>query len=394
MYNFDKIVNRRQTNSIKYDREKAQDTRIIPMWVADMDFETLPEVKQVLIKRAEHGIFGYAAPTDSYYQSVIHWLGTRHDFHVEKDWIIPTPGIVTALKLAVRAYTKPSDNVMIMKPVYYPFDASIQLNGRTVIECPLSFNGKQYICDFDVFEQQIVQNNVKMFILCHPHNPIGRVWSRNELYQIVMICKKHHVYVVSDEIHMDFVYGDNQHIAFYNVDQSFKDFTIICTSPSKTFNLAALQTSNIIIANEDMRKKFVDEKIASGISDPNIFGLEACIAAYTYGAKWVDELLVYLQGNIDYMKTFFAEHLPEIKVIDPQGLYLVWVDMRSLGMNNQELEDFMLKKAHLWLDEGYIFGTGGDGFERFNVACPRSVLKQALEQLESAIKEIKVTVRA
>ncbi len=159
---------------------------------------------------------------------------------------------------------------------------------------------------------------------------------------------------------MDFVYGDNQHIAFYNVDQSFKDFTIICTSPSKTFNLAALQTSNIIIANEDMRKKFVDEKIASGISDPNIFGLEACIAAYTYGgAKWVDELLVYLQGNIDYMKTFFAEHLPEIKVIDPQGLYLVWVDMRSLGMNNQELEDFMLKKAHLWLDEGYIFGTGG-----------------------------------
>ena len=394
MYNFDKIVNRRQTNSIKYDREKAQDTRIIPMWVADMDFETLPEVKQVLIKRAEHGIFGYAAPTDSYYQSVIHWLGTRHDFHVEKDWIIPTPGIVTALKLAVRAYTKPSDNVMIMKPVYYPFDASIQLNGRTVIECPLSFNGKKYICDFDVFEQQIVQNNVKMFILCHPHNPIGRVWSRNELYQIGMICKKHHVYVVSDEIHMDFVYGDNQHIAFYNVDQSFKDFTIICTSPSKTFNLAALQTSNIIIANEDMRKKFVDEKIASGISDPNIFGLEACIAAYTYGAKWVDELLVYLQGNIDYMKTFFAEHLPEIKVIDPQGLYLVWVDMRSLGMNNQELEDFMLKKAHLWLDEGYIFGTGGDGFERFNVACPRSVLKQALEQLESAIKEIKVTVRA
>ncbi|MFR1296838.1 MAG: aminotransferase class I/II-fold pyridoxal phosphate-dependent enzyme [Coprobacillus cateniformis] len=193
---------------------------------------------------------------------------------------------------------------------------------------------------------------------------------------------------------MDFVYGDNQHIAFYNVDRSFKDFTIICTSPSKTFNLAALQTSNIIIANEDMRKKFVDEKIASGISDPNIFGLEACIAAYTYGAKWVDELLVYLQGNIDYMKTFFAEHLPEIKVIDPQGLYLVWVDMRSLGMNNQELEDFMLKKAHLWLDEGYIFGTGGDGFERFNVACPRSVLKQALEQLESAIKEIKVTVRA
>lgn len=387
MYDFDKVVNRRQTNSIKYDREKAQDPKIIPMWVADMDFETLPEVKEALVKRAQHGIFGYAAPTESYYQSVINWMKNRHQFDIQKEWIVPTPGIVTALKLAVRAYTQPQDCIMIMKPVYYPFDASINLNGRTVVECPLTFDGQQYLCDFELFEKQIVENNVKMFILCNPHNPIGRVWTRDELYQIGMICQKHHVYVVSDEIHMDFIYGNHQHVAFYNVDESFKDFTIICTAPSKTFNLAALQTSNIVIANEEMRKIFVDEKNASGISDPNIFGMDACEAAYTYGAKWVDELLVYLQGNIDYMKDFFAEHLPDIQVIDSQGLYLVWVDMRCLGMNNEELEEFMLKKAHLWLDEGYIFGTGGDGFERFNVACPRSVLKQALEQLEKAIKE-------
>ena len=384
MYNFDKIVNRRQTNSIKYDREKAQDTRIIPMWVADMDFETLPEVKQVLIKRAEHGIFGYAAPTDSYYQSVIHWLGTRHDFHVEKDWIIPTPGIVTALKLAVRAYTKPSDNVMIMKPVYYPFDASIQLNGRTVIECPLSFNGKQYICDFDVFEQQIVQNNVKMFILCHPHNPIGRVWSRNELYQIGMICKKHHVLVIVDEIHEDFVYGDHVHIPFYNVDESYKEFSVILTAPSKTFNLAGLQTSNIIIADEKLRKAYQETMNRYGVNEPNFLGIIACMTAYNECELWVDEMLEYVYDNFTYFDEFLKENLPHIHLVKPEGLYLCWVDFRECGLNKDELEKTMLEKAGLWLDEGYIFGTGGEGFERFNLAIPRSVLEDACQRLLKA----------
>lgn len=388
MYNFDKVVHRKGTNSVKFDGEKAQDSRIIPMWVADMDFETLPEVKEALVKRAEHGVFGYAAPSESYYHSVIRWMKDRHHFEVEKDWIVPTPGIVTALKLAVRTYTQAGENVMIMKPVYYPFDISVEVNQRNVVECPLSFDGEKYTCDFDLFEKQIVDHHVKLFILCNPHNPIGKVWSKEELYQMGKICQKHQVIVVSDEIHMDFVYKGYQHVPFYNVDDSFKDFTIICSAPSKTFNIAALQTSNIIIANERLRELFVKEKDASGVNDPNIFGMDACIAAYTYGDQWVDELLVYLQGNIDYMKDFFAKRLPDIKVIDPQGLYLIWVDMRCLGMDKDALEDFMLNKAHLWLDEGYIFGTGGDGFERFNVACPRSVLKQALEQLETAIHEI------
>lgn len=387
MYNFDKEINRRQTNSIKYDREKAQDPRIIPMWVADMDFETLPEVKQALEKRAQHGIFGYAAPTNSYYQSVINWMKNRHQFDIQKDWIVTTPGVVTALKIAVRTYTKENDSIMIMKPVYYPFDASIQLNGRQVVECPLILENNSYQCDFELFEKTIIENQVKMFILCNPHNPIGRVWTKKELYQIGTICKKHHVYVMSDEIHMDFVYKGYQHVPFYKVDESFKEFSIICTAPSKTFNLAALQTSNILIADKEMREAFIKEKSASGINDPNIFGLDACETAYTYGGQWVDELLEYLQGNIDYMKSFFEERLPDIKIVDPQGLYLVWVDMRALGMSNDELEDFMLNKAYLWLDEGYIFGTGGDGFERFNVACPRSTLKKALEQLEKAINE-------
>lgn len=387
MYDFDKIINRKNTNSVKYDGNKAQDSRVVPMWVADMDFETLPEVKEALVKRAQHGIYGYASVTDDYYQAVINWMQDRHDFHIEKDWIVTTPGVVTALKLGVKALTKENDKVMIMKPVYYPFDFSIEQNGRQIVECPLDFDGEKYTCDFKLFEKTIVENDVKMFILCNPHNPIGRVWKEDELLQIGQICKKHDVYVISDEIHMDFVYGSHKHVPFYNVDDSFKEFTIICTAPSKTFNLAALQTSNIIIANPEIKKTFIKEKMACGVNDPNIFGLDACQAAYTYGHQWVDELLVYLQGNIDFMIDFFKERLPEIKVINPEGLYLVWVDMRSLGMDKNRLEDLMLNKAHLWLDEGYIFGAGGDGFERFNVACPRSILKRALEQLEQAIKE-------
>lgn len=385
MYNFDKVIDRKNTNSAKFDGEKAQDPRIVSMWVADMDFEVLPEIKEQLMKRVEHGVFGYTFPGDSYFEAVIQWMKKRHQFVVEKDWIVTTPGVVTALKLAVRAHTQKDDHIMIMKPVYYPFDASIQLNDRQIVECPLTMKNHEYFCDFDLFERLIIENNVKMFILCNPHNPIGKVWKKDDLYQIGMICKKHNVIVVSDEIHMDFVYGENKHVPFYNVDESFKEFSVICTAPSKTFNLAALQTSNIIIANKDMRNQFMKERTASGVNDPNVFGLVACEAAYTYGAKWVDELLEYLQGNIDYMIQFFAEKFPDIKVIKPEGLYLVWVDMRSLGMDKDELEDHMLNKAHLWLDEGYIFGTGGEGFERFNIACPRSTLKRALEQFEKSL---------
>ena len=388
MYDFDKVIERKGTNSIKYDREKAQDPRIIPMWVADMDFETLPEIKEALVKRAQHGVFGYASPTSDYYQAVINWMATRHQLHIDQEWIVTTSGVVGALKLAVSALTEKNDHVMIMKPVYYPFDISIKVNQRQVVECPLVFKEDHYECDFDVFEKQIVDHDVKMFILCNPHNPIGKVWTQDELYQMGQICLKHHVYVVSDEIHMDFIYPGHQHVSFYNVDPSFSDFSIICTAPSKTFNLAALQTSNIIIKDEKMREKFKQEKDKTGMSDPNIFGLDACQAAYTYGAQWVDELVEYLSGNIQYMQDFFKERLPQLKVIAPEGLYLVWVDMRSLGMNKEELEKFMLEKAFLWLDEGYIFGTGGEGFERFNVACPRSVLKRALEQLEKAIREL------
>ena len=253
MYDFDKVIERKGTNSAKFDGEKAKLPGMLPMWVADMDFETLPEVKEALMKRVEHGIYGYTFPSESYYQSVINWMKDRHNFDIKKEWIVCTPGIVTALKLAVKAFTKENDNIMIMKPVYYPFDASINQNGRNVVECPLIFED-EYLCDFELFEKTIINNNIKMFILCNPHNPIGKVWKKEELYNIGMICKKYGVIVVSDEIHMDFVYSGNKHTAFYNVDESFKEFSIICTAPSKTFNLAALQTSNIVIADDKKGK--------------------------------------------------------------------------------------------------------------------------------------------
>lgn len=388
MYDFDKVIERKGSNSVKYEKEHQDNPNIIPMWVADMDFETLPEVKQALQKRVDHGIFGYAEPTDSYYQAVMSWMEQRCDFKIKKEWIVTVPGIVTALKLAVRAFTKPQDHIMIMKPVYSPFHSSIEINDRIVSECPLILRENQYACDMDLFEKTIIDDNVKMLILCNPHNPIGKVWTYDELYQIGTICKRNKVFVISDEVHMDFIYGNHQHRPFYTIDESFKEFSMICTAPSKTFNLATLQTSNILIANEVVRSLFLKEKKASGVNDPSVFGLDACEAAYTYGSKWVDELIEYLKGNIDYMIEFFDQRLPDIHIIEPQGLYLVWVDFRSLNKTNKDLEEFMLHKANLFFNEGHIFGTGGDGFERVNIACPRSVLRKALLQLEKAIKDL------
>lgn len=384
MYDFDRIISRKGTSSAKYDMKYTNDEKIIPMWVADMDFEVLPEIKEALIKRAEQGIYGYSFPSDAYYQAVIDWMARRHHFHVEKEWIVCTGGVVPAIKLAVQAYTKKEDAVLIMKPIYYPFDASIKDNERKIVECPLVFENGSYSLDYEVFEKKIVENEVKAFILCNPHNPIGKVWNRDDLKKMGLICKKHGVIVISDEIHMDFLYPGHEHVSFYEVDPSFKEFSLVCTAPSKTFNLAGLQDSNIIIADKKMRDRFIQVKTKNGVTDPNIFGLVACQAAYTYGDRWVDELLAYLQGNIQYMKEFFAKHLPMLKVVDPEGLYLVWVDCRGFGMDAKELEDFMLHKAHVWLDEGYIFGQGGEGFERFNLACPRLTLERALHQIKEA----------
>ena len=391
MYDFDKVIERKGTHAIKWDmiKENGYEPNTIPMWVADMDFATLPEITDAIIERAKHPVYGYTMVSDAYLEAVKNWMKTRHDFDIEKEWISTTSGVVGALKIAVQAFTEPNDAIIINKPVYYPFDFSIETNKRCIIENEMILKDGKYSIDIEDFEDKIVKNNVKMYILCNPSNPIGKVWTKEELKAVGDICKKHGVIVVADEIHQDFIYKGHTHIPFYNVDESYKEFAVICTAPSKTFNLAGLQTSNIIIANEKMCEKFNEVKDRDGMMQPNIFGLVACQAAYEHGAKWVDELVEYLSANIDYMTKFFEENIPQCKVIQPEGLYLVWVDFRNLGMEEKVLEKFMLEKAKLWLDEGYIFGTGGAGFERFNVACPRSILEKGLEQLAQAIKDLK-----
>lgn len=390
MYNFDEVVNRFGTDSVKWDLVKTnfQTDDIIPMWVADMDFKVLPEIRQALEKRLSHEIYGYSCIGNDYLQAVVDWMKNRHHWEIASDWIVTTPGVVSALAVAVNAFTTKGDAVIIQKPVYYPFDRVIEANGRVIIENPTIFCDNHYEIDFEDFEKKIVENNVKMYILCNPYNPIGKVWTYEELKRIGDICKKHHVIVASDEIHHDFIYEGYKHIPFYEVDSSYKEFSIICTAPSKTFNLAGMQTSNIIIANEEMRQKFVDMKTASGVNDANFLGRLACQTAYTYGAKWVDELVAYLNGNLEFMISYFKENLPQVNVIKPQGLYLVWVDFRSLGMEHEALEKFMLEKAKVWLDEGYIFGHGGEGFERFNIAMPRCLLEKALKQVAEAVKSL------
>lgn len=388
MFDFDKVINRVGTNCAKWDtitqQNKPQD--VLPMWVADMDFQSPQAIEEAIQKRISQGIYGYSIIPDEYYDAVISWMARRHDFEVKKDWIVPTPGVVCAIKVCVNAFTKENDAIIINKPVYYPFDFSIELNHRKIVENPMIFDKGKYIMDYDAFEQSIIENDVKMFILCNPYNPIGKVWKEEELKRIGDICKKHHVLVVCDEIHQDFVYTDNVHIPFYNVDESFKEFSIILTAPSKTFNLAGLQTSNIIIADEKLKTTYQKTMDRYGISAPNFIGVIACMTAYNECELWVDEMLEYVYDNFMYFDNFLKTNLPQIQLVQPEGLYLAWVDFRKCGLNKDELEKVMLEKAKLWLDEGYIFGTGGEGFERFNLAIPRSVLEDACQRLLKAFQ--------
>lgn len=386
-YDFDTVYDRHHTDCAKWDAKYTDDPDMVSMWVADMDFKTLPDISEELSKRALNGIYGYGMVPDDYLESVIGWMERRHQFHVEKDWIVPVPGVVTAFHLAVEAYTQKNDNIMVLTPVYYPFYNAIKNNGRNIIHMPLTLEQNQYTLDYKAFEDKIVKENVKMLIFCNPHNPVGKVWSKEELKVIGDICKKHQVFVISDEIHMDFVYAPHVHTAFYEVDPSYKEFSIVLTAASKTFNLAGLQTSAAIIADKKLRHQFAVVKKSHSTPDPNIFGFIATTVAYTKGDEWVNQLLDYLKGNFEYLDHFLKTECPEFSLIDPQGLYLAWVDMRKLGMSNKEQEDFMLHKAHLWLDEGYVFGEEGSGFERFNLACPRSYVEKACQQLKKALDE-------
>ncbi|MFW5821253.1 MAG: MalY/PatB family protein [Bacteroidota bacterium] len=386
-YDFDKITRRENTNSVKYDlrEEYFGKADVLPMWVADMDFETPGFIRSAIIKRAMHPIYGYTVRKDSFFDSIISWMKKMHDWKVEKDWISFSPGIVPALNMCILAFTKPGDKIMIQPPVYFPFFRAVKDHGRILTENVLLYKNGKYEIDFADFEKKA--KDLSAFILCHPHNPVGRVWNYEELKKIVSICKKNNVLILSDEIHSDLILPGNRHIPLLNIAGA-EDISISMYAPSKTFNLAGLSTSFLIIPDKNLKLKYdrVIDNLHMGMG--NIFGNVALEAAYDHGEEWLEQLLDYIQENIDYLRDFLKNRIPEVKCIEPEATYLVWLDFNSLGMDDRELKDFIIHKAGLGLNHGPVFGKGGEGFQRINVASPRELLKKALLKLEEAIKAL------
>lgn len=387
---FDSVIERRNTRSLKYDfaAERGMPEDILPLWVADMDFRTSSYIEDALAERAKEGVFGYSEVKTPYFDIVRGWMERRHGWKPQEEWLVKTPGVVTALAMAVKAYTEPGDAVLIQPPVYYPFAEVIEDNGRRVVSNTL-YRGEdnRYHIDFEDFEQKIIQNNVKLFLLCNPHNPVGRVWTREELIRLGDICMRHEVIVASDEIHEDFVF-QGKHQVFAGLKKEYEDRCIVCTSPSKTFNLATMVLSNIFIPNQDLRKRFQRQLDAAGISQLGVMGLIACETAYSEGEEWYLAMLEYVRGNIAYIKKYVAENLPGVTMTEHEGTYLVWLDFSGTGLSETELEHLIVQRARLWLDGGGMFGDSGKGFQRINAACPRRILEEAMGRLKEALKEI------
>lgn len=384
---FDTVPNRRGTNCFKYDfaREMGMPEDVLPLWVADMDFPTAPAVLERLHALAEHGIFGYTGVKDAYFSAVHNWYAQRFSWETQRSWLVTTPGVVFAIAIAIRAFTQKGDAILIQQPVYYPFANKVTENDRQLVVNPLVLKNGRYEMDFADMERKIVDYHVKMLLLCSPHNPVGRVWTKEELLRVGEICQKHGVLVVSDEIHADFTYAGHTHRVFASVKSEFADFTITCTAPSKTFNLAGLQNSNIFIPNRQLRHAYKKELSACGCGGTNCMGMAACQAAYEAGEDWLEQLKQYLAGNLAYVRQFLREKLPDIALIEPEGTYLVWLDLRKLGLTEQQQRQLIVQDAKLWLDTGTLFGQGGEGFERINIACPRTTIEQAMQRLEHAV---------
>ncbi len=389
-YNFNEMIDRRGTDCLKYDfsAERGKPEGVLPLWIADMDFQAPPLVLERLSEVVNHGIFGYSDSKTDYILALKNWFEKRFQWSIQEEWLIKTPGIVFAIAAAIHAFTKEGEAVLIQQPVYYPFRETILENERKLVNSPLIRRGDRYEIDFEDFEDKIIQEKVKLFIFCSPHNPVGRVWKEEELKRIGEICLKHGVIVVSDEIHCDFVYPDHKHTVFASISKEISNITITCTAPSKTFNIAGLQISNIIIENPLFREKIKKAIGRTGYSQVNQIGLAACQAAYEGGEEWLEELKLYLKENVDYTRTFLKENLPKVMLIEPEGTYLLWLDFKAYNLTEKEREELMLKKAGLWLDSGSMFGPDGKGYERINIACPRAVLDKALHQLGEAFSDL------
>ena len=383
---FDRIIDRRNTKSVKYDlaAKKGMPEDVLPLWVADMDFRVSSYIQEAIARQVEHGVFGYSDTGEEYFEAVKGWMKRHHGWDVEADWLVKTPGVVFALSLAVKAFTEPGDSVLIQQPVYYPFKRVVEVNGRRTISNTLVYENNKYIMDFEDFEEKIIREKIKLFILCNPHNPVGRVWTEDELVRIGDICQKHHVIVVSDEIHGDFAFKGKHHV-FAGLKKEYGEFTVTCTAPSKTFNLAGLQLSNIFISNPELRRAFRRQLDIVGYEEPNIMGMVACEAAYRDGDEWYEAMLEYVAGNIAFTREYVEKNIPGVTMAEHEGTYLVWLDFRQLGMTGEELEEMIVQRARLWLDGGAMFGESGTGFQRVNVACSRKILEEALERMKGAV---------
>lgn len=354
-----------------------------------MDFKTSSYVEDALQKLIEHNIYGYTniQKGDGFFEAVQGWMKRHHNWEVLPKWHVQTPGVCFAIANAIRAYTNAGDAVIIQQPVYYPFSNIILQNNRKLVNSDLVYDGEGYYSiDFDDFEAKIKENNVKLFILCNPHNPVGRVWTKDELEKLGYICRKHNVIVFSDEIHFDFIWK-GPHRIFQDVKPEFKEFTITATAPSKTFNLAGAQQSNIFISNKELKDQFVKEYDVSGLGKPNCFGIAATEAAYTYGDEWYEAVKKYIKSNIDFTRDYIEQNIPGVRLVPTEGTYLIWLDFADTGIDAKALDDLIINKAGLWLDSGRIFGTAGYGFQRINTACPRSVLTEALERIKKCLED-------
>lgn len=388
-YDFDTPIDRTHTWSIKHDfkKENGKADDILPLWVADMDFRSPDSVVEALKKAVDHGIFGYSRADESYFDAVAAWYQKRHHLTLQPEWMTCTPGIVFALSIAVRAFTQEGDAVLIQPPVYHPFSRAILRNKRTLVENPLVLKDGHYEMDLEDLEQKVLDEHVKLMILCNPHNPVGRVWTREELTALADICLRHHVYVISDEIHGDFVWQGHEQTPYASISEEACLHSMMCTAPSKTFNLAGMATSNLFIPDPEMRRKFRSELLDVGQENMNRLGLFACRAAYEGGGEWLDQLIGYLAGNLALVRDFCKNRVPQIQLVEPEGTYLAWLDCRELGMTDDELMAFFSDEAKVWLDPGTHSGEQGSGFMRFNLGSSRSVIAQALDQIEAAWKK-------
>lgn len=402
IYDFDTEIDRLHTNASKWSVVQDEDNplqhshsntysgenRLLPMWVADMDFAAPQPVIDALVSRAQHGLYGYTEVTDSFYQSAAGWLRRRQQWQIDTDWICTSPGVVPALKAIIRGFVTPGDKVLVQTPVYYPFFSAIEGNGMEIAINPLIYDNGRYRMDFDDLERKTRDPKVTMVILCSPHNPIGRVWTQEELLRFGEICLANDVLVASDELHGDLIFNNALFTPYASISERFAQNSIICTAPSKTFNLAGLRSSCIIIPNSKLRETFQATLDSAGLGGLNLFGTVALEAAYNEGEEWLEQLLTYIQGNFDYMCRFLADNIPQISVVPMEGTYLAWLDCHALGLDKKALRRLMFEEARVYLDEGYIFGEGGEGFERINLACPRSILEEALQRIKAAVDDI------